>query len=110
MRPTSHLRRTPVTDARLGRVLQFPVRSDPHGQIELFPEPPKPDPHSVTQLIIHYTLLQMRVTRMASYLSPGERFALFGEYHSTLNLIEKYEEMVASRQVREAQSLISRTA
>ena len=92
------------------RVLPFPVRMDPHGQIELFPAPTAPDPFSATQLIIRYSLLQMRVTRIASYLSPLEREHLFGECDLVLPTLERCEEAVAWRESRERAALSDRIA
>lgn len=100
-----------LTPVSAGRVLQFPVRTDPLGQIELFPEPEAPDPHSASQLVIHYTLLQMRVTRISSYLSPRERLDLFGQYHALLlAFVEPMERRVANWKLLEAQSQIARIA
>jgi hypothetical protein len=103
----SHSQRSPRTAKTPTRVLPFPVRSDPAGQIELFPEPDPPDPHSHTQLIITFTLLQIRVTRIAAYLSPSERLRLFGDYYVIEPLIEQFEELVARRRMREAARQIS---
>lgn len=105
--PMSQSWRSLRTAAPLGRVLPFPVRSDPTGQIELFPEPDPPDPHSSTKLIVEFTLLQIRVTRIAPDLSPSERLWMFGAYHVLLPTVEQLEEAVAVRRMREAARQIS---
>lgn len=98
------------TAVSLGRILAFPVRTDPTGQIELFPEPPAPDPYSAAQLIIRLSLLHMRITRIASGLSPSERLDLFGQCDLLEPIVERYEEVVALRRQREAHSVIARIA
>lgn len=93
--PTSPRRRTLATALAMGRVLLFPVPTDRLGQFELFPEPVPPDPHSSDMLIIRFTELQIRVTRLSSYISREKRDRLFGEYWSVMALIESYELDVA---------------
>lgn len=95
----------------MGRVLVFPVPADLLGQFELFPEPEPPDPFSASQLVIHYTLLQMRVTRISTYLSPRERADLFAQYHVVVReFVAPLELQVAQRRAREAQGQIARSA
>ena len=106
----TRFRRSPDIARSTGRVLRFPVHADPHGQFELFAPPPEPDPYSVSQLVIKFTLLQMRITRISSYLDRSERERLIGDYHATLCLVERYEEIVAIRQIREAHALQARIA
>lgn len=92
------------------RVLPFPVRADPEGQIELFPEPAKPSPFSSSQLIIRFTLLQIRVTRIASRLSPLELCHLLGQEALLERVVERYEAVAAEREQRRHRELSIRIA
>ena len=89
------------SSGRLGRILHFPPRVNGHGQYELFPPSQTPDPFSPSQVIIEYTLLQYRITRIASDLSPSQRETLLGQCHGLLlGFVEPMELSVAQAQKR----------
>jgi len=89
------------SSGRLGRILHFPPRMDGHGQYDLFPPPETPDPFSPSQVIIEFTLLQYRITRIASDLSPSQRETLLGQCHGLLlGFVEPMELSVAQAQRR----------
>lgn len=101
MRAMSRRRGVLNTSAPLGRVLVFPMRADAQGQYELFPEPLTPSPYTPSQLAIRLTLLQLRIVRMAPWLSPLELVHLFGQEALLETTVERYELVAASRQQRD---------
>lgn len=79
------------------------------GQYELFPEPDT-DRYSVMELVLRYTELQIRVTKLSSHLSREKRERLINDYYATLVLVETYERDLADFRLEQAEAWHARIA